>query len=447
MIVTKKALPRRTVLRGIGATVALPFLDAMAPALTATSRTPANPIPRLGFIYAPNGMFLPNFHPVGGGGRGFEFTPILRPLERFRDQMVVVSGLSNNGVVSPNEGGGVHTRAHGGWLSGVLPKRTEGADIKAGKTIDQYAADQLGAETSLRSLQLTTDSNFTVGNCENGYSCTYQNSTSWRTATTPLPHERDPRVVFQRLFGDGGSVESRLAQMQTDRSILDSVTESIGRLERRLGLRDRTAVEDYLDSVRQIERRIQRAEANNENTPLPPVAQPSGVPEAYDDHVDLLFDLLVLAYQADVTRVSCTQMARELSGRTYPNIGVPEAHHSVSHHQLNPHNIEQYTKINTHQMSLFARFVEKMHSTQDGDGTLLDHSIILYGTGMGDGDHHTPYNLPVTLVGGGCGQLAGGRHMQYDLHTPFMNLGVTLLEKVGVHVDQVTDSTGRLADL
>ena len=447
MIVTKKALPRRTVLRGIGATVALPFLDAMAPALTATSRTPANPIPRLGFIYAPNGMFLPNFHPVGGGGRGFEFTPILRPLEPFRDQMVVVSGLSNNGVVSPNEGGGVHTRAHGGWLSGVLPKRTEGADIKAGKTIDQYAADQLGAETSLRSLQLTTDSNFTVGNCENGYSCTYQNSTSWRTATTPLPHERDPRVVFQRLFGDGGSVESRLAQMQTDRSILDSVTESIGRLERRLGLRDRTAVEDYLDSVRQIERRIQRAEANNENTPLPPVAQPSGVPEAYDDHVDLLFDLLVLAYQADVTRVSCTQMARELSGRTYPNIGVPEAHHSVSHHQLNPHNIEQYTKINTHQMSLFARFVEKMHSTQDGDGTLLDHSIILYGTGMGDGDHHTPYNLPVTLVGGGCGQLAGGRHMQYDLHTPFMNLGVTLLEKVGVHVDQVTDSTGRLADL
>jgi hypothetical protein len=447
MIVTKKALPRRTVLRGIGATVALPFLDAMAPALTATSRTPANPIPRLGFIYAPNGMFLPNFHPVGGGGRGFEFTPILRPLERFRDQMVVVSGLSNNGVVSPNEGGGVHTRAHGGWLSGVLPKRTEGADIKAGKTIDQYAADQLGAETSLRSLQLTTDSNFTVGNCENGYSCTYQNSTSWRTATTPLPHERDPRVVFQRLFGDGGSVESRLAQMQTDRSILDSVTESIGRLERRLGLRDRTAVEDYLDSVRQIERRIQRAEANNENTPLPPVAQPSGVPEAYDDHVDLLFDLLVLAYQADVTRVSCTQMARELSGRTYPNIGVPEAHHSVSHHQLNPHNIEQYTKINTHQMSLFARFVEKMHSTQDGDGPLLDHSIILYGTGMGDGDHHTPYNLPVTLVGGGCGQLAGGRHMQYDLHTPFMNLGVTLLEKVGVHVDQVTDSTGRLADL
>ena len=447
MIVTKQALPRRTVLRGIGATVALPFLDAMAPALTATVKTAANPIPRLGFVYAPNGMFLSNFHPAGAGGRGYATTPILRPLEAFRDQLVVVSGLSNNGVVSPNEGGGVHTRAHGGWLSGVLPKRTEGADIEAGKTLDQYAADRLGADTSLRSLQLTTDSNFTVGNCENGYSCTYQNSTSWRTATTPLPHERDPRVVFQRLFGDGGSVEARLVQMQTDRSILDSVTESIGRLERRLGLRDRTAVEEYLDAVREIERRIQRAEESNATTPLPPVAQPGGVPEEYDEHITLLFDLLVLAYQADVTRVSCTQMARELSGRTYPNIGVPEAHHSVSHHQLDPHNIEQYTKINTHQMSLFARFVKKLHETPDGDGTLLDHTITLYGTGMGDGDHHTPYDLPVALVGGGCGQLAGGRHMKYELNTPFMNLGVTLLDKVGVHVDRISDSTDRLADL
>jgi len=447
MIVTKKALPRRTVLRGIGATVALPFLDAMAPALTATARTAANPIPRLGFVYAPNGMFLPNFHPAGGGGRGFEMSPILKPLEPYRDQLVVVSGLSNRGLVSTNEGGGVHTRAHGGWLSGVLPKRTEGADIEAGKTIDQYAADTLGADTSLRSLELTTESNFTVGNCENGYSCTYQNSTSWRTATTPLPHERDPRVVFQRLFGDGGSMEARLAQMQTDRSILDSVTESIDRLERRLGLRDRSSVEEYLDAVREIERRIQRAEQGNAATPLPAVEQPGGVPEEYDEHVLLLFDMLVLAYQADVTRVSCTQMARELSGRTYPNIGVPEAHHSVSHHQLDPHNIEQYTKINTHQMSLFAQMVEKMHNTPDGDGTLLEHTILLYGTGMGDGDHHTPYNLPVTLVGGGNGQLAGGRHLQYELDTPFMNLGVSLLDKVGARVDRVSDSTGRLADL
>ncbi len=446
--VTKKALSRREALRGMGAMVALPFLDSMVPALTPLAGTAAAPaIPRLGFVYAPNGMFLPNFHPAGEGGTGYAMTPILRPLEAYREQMVVVTGLSNSELVSPNEGGGVHTRAHGGWLSGVLPKRTEGADILAGKTVDQYAADVLGAETSLRSLELTTESNFTVGNCENGYSCTYQNSTSWRSPTTPLPHERDPRVVFQRLFGDGGSVEARLAQMQTDRSILDSVTESIGQLERQLGLRDRTAVEEYLDAVREIERRIQLTEQNNALTPLPSVDQPAGVPDEYEEHVEMLFDMLVLAYQADVTRVSCIQMARELSGRTYPNIGVPEAHHSVSHHQLNPHNIEQYTKINTHHVSLFSKLIERMHNTPDGDGTLLDHTIMLYGTGMGDGDHHTPYNLPVILVGGGCGKLEGGRHMKYDINTPFMNLGLTLLDKVGVHLDRISDSTGRLTDL
>lgn len=440
---SKKALPRRTVLRGIGAMVALPLLDAMVPAMAAA--TPA--IPRLGFFYAPNGMFLPNFHPVGDGGRDYEITPILRPLEAYREQMVVVSGLSNMALVSPNEGGGVHTRAHGGWLSGMLPKRTEGADIQAGKTVDQYAADVLGKETSLRSLELTTESGFTVGNCENGYSCTYQNSTSWRSPTTPLPHERDPRVVFQRLFGDGGSTQARLAQMQTDRSILDSVTENITRLEQKLGLSDRMAVDEYLNAVREIERRIQRSQLNNASTPLPSVAQPAGVPEEYEQHVEMLFEMLALAYQADVTRVSCFQMARELSGRTYPNIGVPEAHHSVSHHQLNPHNIQQYTRINKHQVSLFSKLIERMHNTPDGDGSLLDHSIMLYGTGMGDGDHHTPYNLPVILVGGGCGQLAGGRHMKYEMDTPFMNLGVTLLDKVGVHVDQIADSTGRLTDL
>ena len=446
--VTKKALSRREALRGMGAMVALPFLDSMVPAMTPLAGTAAAPtIPRLGFVYAPNGMFLPNFHPAGPGGSDYAMTPILSPLEAYREQMVVVTGLSNRGIVSPNEGGGVHTRAHGGWLSGVLPKRTEGADIRAGKTVDQYAADVLGADTSLRSLELTTESNFSVGNCENGYSCTYQNSTSWRTPTTPLPHERDPRVVFRRLFGDGGSVEARMAQMRTDRSILDSVMESINQLERRLGQSDRAAVDEYLNAVREIERRIQRAEENSATTPLPTADQPAGVPDEYDEHVEILFEMLALAYQADVTRVSCFQMARELSGRTYPEIGVPEAHHSVSHHQLNPHNIEQYTKINTHHVSLFSKLIERMHNTPDGDGTLLDHTIMLYGTGMGDGDHHTPYNLPVILVGGGCGTLAGGRHMKYEMDTPFMNLGLTLLDKVGVHLDGIADSTGRLTDL
>ena len=445
--ITKKALPRRTVLRGMGSLVALPLLGAMVPALTATGRTAASPISRLGFFYAPNGMFLPNFHPTGNGGRDYKITRILSPLKDYREQMIVVSGLSNNGLVSPNEGGGVHTRAHGGWLSGVLPKRTEGADIEAGKTVDQFAADVLGKDTSLRSLELTTESNFTVGNCENGYSCTYQNSTSWRSPTTPLYHERDPRVVFQRLFGDGGSVEARLAQMQTDRSILDSVTDSINQLERKLGPSDRVMMEEYLDAVREIERRIQRTVQNKASGPLPTAQQPAGVPDTYEEHVDTLFEMLVLAYQADITRVSCFQMARELSGRTYPHIGVPEGHHTVSHHQLNPHNIEQYTKINIHQVSLFSKLIDRMHNTPDGDGSLLDHSIMMYGTGMGDGDHHTPYDLPVILVGGGSGQMKGGRHIKYAMHTPFMNLGLTLLDKVGVQVDSISDSTGLLTNL
>ena len=445
--ITKKALPRRTVLRGMGSLVALPLLGAMVPALTATGRTAAAPISRLGFFYAPNGMFLPNFHPTGNGGRDYKITRILSPLKDYREQMIVVSGLSNNGLVSPNEGGGVHTRAHGGWLSGVLPKRTEGADIEAGKTVDQFAADVLGKDTSLRSLELTTESNFTVGNCENGYSCTYQNSTSWRSPTTPLYHERDPRVVFQRLFGDGGSVEARLAQMQTDRSILDSVTDSINQLERKLGPSDRVMMEEYLDAVREIERRIQRTVQNNASGPLPTAQQPTGLPDTYEEHVDTLFEMLVLAYQADITRVSCFQMARELSGRTYPHIGVPEGHHTVSHHQLNPHNIEQYTKINIHQVSLFSKLIDRMHNTPDGDGSLLDHSIMMYGTGMGDGDHHTPYDLPVILVGGGSGQMKGGRHIKYAMHTPFMNLGLTLLDKVGVQVDSISDSTGLLTNL
>src|SRR5687767_6964146 len=282
MFITKMALPRRTFLKGLGATVALPLLDAMTPALTAASQTAANPVMRMGFFYVPNGMFLSNFHPAGNGGRAFEFTPILKPLEPFRDQITVVTGLSNLGVVSANEGGGVHTRAHGGWLNGVLPKRTEGSDITTGKTIDQYAADKLGADTPLRSLELTTESNFQVGNCENGYSCAYLNSTSWLTANKPNPHERDPRVVFERLFGDGGSVSARLAQMKRDRSILDSVTESMHRLEKRLGLNDRRSLDEYLSAVREVERRIQMAEQKNASTPLPSLESPEGVPEEFD---------------------------------------------------------------------------------------------------------------------------------------------------------------------
>ena len=445
MIITKVSLNRRTFMRGVGAAISLPFLDAMFPALSAAT-APATP-QRLGFVYVPNGMFLPNFHPAGNGGGSYELTPILKPLEALREHVVVVSGLSNMPVLANDQGGGVHTRNHAVWLSGVLPKRTEGANITSAKTVDQYAADKLGADTPLRSLELTLESNFQVGNCEAGYSCAYLNSTSWRSPNAPLPHESDPRVVFQRLFGDGGSVSARIEQMQKDRSILDSVMESVASLKKRLGVSDRHVMGDYLDSVREVEQRIQRAVQANAVTPLPAVEQPSGIPEEYDAHAKLLMDLLLLAYQGDVTRVSCLQIGRELSSRSYPWIGVPEAHHGVSHHQRDPHNIQQKTKIDAYNMSLFARLLDKMRETRDGDGSLLDHTLFLYGAGMGDGDRHTPLDLPVVLAGGGSGQLKGGRHIKYPENTPFMNLCVTLLDKVGVTVDRLGDSTGRLTDL
>jgi hypothetical protein len=438
------SLPRRTFLRGVGATIALPWLDAMIPALSAAATTAPQ---RLGFVYVPNGMFLPNFHPAGAGGTSFQLTPILEPLASVREHIVVVSGLSNMPVLANDQGGGVHTRNHAGWLSGTLPKRTEGANITSAKTVDQYAADKLGADTPLRSLELTLESNFQVGNCEAGYSCAYLNSTSWRAPNAPLPHEGDPRVVFQRLFGDGGSVASRIEEMKKDRSILDSVMESVAGLRKRLGVGDRALMGDYLDSVREVEQRIVRAERANAVTPLPAVEQPSGVPDEYDAHAKLLMDLLLLAYQGDITRVSCLQIGRELSSRTYPWIGVPEAHHGVSHHQRDPHNIQQKTKIDVYNMSLFARLLGRMKETRDGDGSLLDHTMFMYGAGMGDGDRHTPLDLPVVLAGGAGGQLKCGRHVKYPENTPFMNLCLAVLEKVGVTVDKLGDSTGPLTDL
>lgn len=444
MIITGQALPRRTLLRGIGTAIALPFLDAMVPAMRGAPVV--KPTPRMGFFYVPNGMYLPNFHPETAG-TNFELTPILKPLEAHRDRLTVVTGLSNLGVISPKEGGGVHTRAHAGWLNGVLAKRTEGSDIQAGKTIDQYAADKLGADTPLRSLELTTESNFQVGNCENGYSCSYLNCTSWRTPNTPLPHERDPRVVFERLFGDGGSVTARMAQMRKDQSILDSVGDEMASLQKRLGISDRRMVDQYLDSIREVESRIEKAEKNNAKAPLPSVTQPAGIPDSFDEHVKLLVDLLHLAYQGDITRVSCMQITRESSYRSYPWVGVPEGHHTVSHHQNDPHLIGQNTKINAYHMSIYSYFADKLQNTPDGDGTLLDHSILVYGAGMGDGDHHTPIDLPVAIVGGGCGSLKGRRHLKYALNTPFMNAGLSLLDKVGVEVDKIGDSTGRLAEL
>ncbi len=430
MIVTKQSLNRRTVLRGMSAALSLPLLDAMVPALSAA----AKPVMRLGFVYVPNGFYLPSFHPEGQGGKDFQLTPILRPLEPLRDRMVVISGLSNE-LANAANGGAPHTRCHASWLSGIMPNGGRNA-----KTIDQHAADKLGADTPLRSLELTTDKTFGEGGGS------LDNSTSWRTPTQPLPHERNPRIVFERLFGEGGTSSERLQRMRTSRSILDAVLGDWNRLQQRIGPGDRVVVGDYLDSVRDVEQRIQRAERQGASSELPQTDMPTGVPEAFDDHVKLLLDLVVLGYQADITRVSCTQIARESSFRTYPEIGVPDAHHTVSHHmQGDPYLAGQNTKINAYHMSLFAYLAQKMQATRDGDGTLLDHAVLMHGSGMGDGDKHTPINLAITLVGGGCGQLEGGRHLVYPIHTPAMNLGLSLLDKVDVELERLADSTGRLA--
>lgn len=442
MIVTKMALPRRTFLRGAGVTLSLPLLDAMVPALTASSRTAANPVPRLGIWGTANGVHAPHFRPSGEGLN--EMSPVLAPLARFRDQTLVVTGCSNSAADTKDTGGGPHARGAGAFLSGARPYRTEGADIQAGKTVDQYAADVLGADTQLSSLELSLESSF-IGNCDQGYSCAYINTFSWRTPTTPNPMENNPRIVFERLFGDGGTVSARLGQMRKDRSILDWVSNDINRLQKLVGPSDRRTVTEYLDTVRDVERRIQRSEEHSATTPLPESARPVGIPDSFDEHFDLMVDLQALAFQADVTRVITLQTSREQSGRVFPYIGVPDSHHVCSHNAGDPRKIDGYTKINTYFMQKFASLAEKLRSIPDGDGSLLDHSILFWGSTLGDGDLHSVHDLPAVFVGGGCGKLQGGRHVKAPFDTPFMNLWLSMLDKLGAEVPRIGDSTGRLA--
>lgn len=446
MIIDRIALPRRTFLRGMGAAVALPVLDAMAPALTALSRTAAAPPVRLGFVFVPNGLILRDFLPKTAG-RGFDLPRILAPLAPHRDQLTVVSGLANAAGDALDASSGPHSRGSGCWLSGMRARRTEGADIEAGKTIDQYAADALGRETPLASLQLALEPNFMTGNCEGGYSCAYINTLSWRTATLPLPMETNPRAVFERLFGEPGGSDVRRAQRRIDRSILDGVSEDLARLRAELAPGDRRIVSEYLDAVRDVEHRIQRTERRAAEAPEIEAEAPIGTPPAFADHANLMFDLLLLAYRADVTRVATFQIARELSHRAYTELGVPEAHHDVSHHGNQAEAVEKNTRINVFHMQLFARFVERLRATPDGDGSLLDHVMVLYGAAFGDGNLHVPHNLPVALLGSGGGRLRAGRHVRAKFDTPLMNLGLSLLDKVGARVDRVGDSTGRLADV
>ncbi len=441
MILTKKALPRRTFLRGMGATVALPLLDAMIPSMTAFARTAAAPVRRLGFVYMPMGCDLPRWTPPGEG-RLIELSPSLQSLAPVVDQLTVISNLELKNAYP-----GTHATSNAAFLSAAKAKWTESTDYYLGTTVDQIAAKEVGQQTLLPSLELSMDLLQTVGQCDNGYACVYQNNLSWSSPTTPLPAEAHPRIVFERLFGEGGSAADRRAALQRRASLLDWVRDDIARLQNTLGPEDRTRVSQYLDTVREVERRIQKAEAETSDAALPDLDRPVGVPAAYADHARLMFDLQVLALQGDVTRVITFQLARETSNRTYPEIGVPDPHHPLTHHGNDPEKIAKMAKINAFHVSLFAYFLQKLKSTPDGDGSLLDHSLYLYGSGMGNPNVHDHVNLPVLVAGGGATGMKGARHIKYADPTPLANLHLTLLERAGVRMEAFADSKGKVDEL
>jgi hypothetical protein len=444
-IITQKALPRRTFLRGLGVSLALPLLDGMVPAFAAIRDTAARGARRFGAFYVPNGVEMRAWTPAAEG-TGFSLPSILEPLTPFRDQLFVLSGLADKVAVPlPGEGIGDHARASSTWLTGVRVKKTEGPDIRAGISADQIAAQYLGRETQLGSLELALDSVEVLGACDAGYSCAYANTISWRTPTTPLPMENNPRAVFERLFGanDSTDVASRRRRMARDRSILDFVTGEVAGLNRQLGSPDRVKLTEYLEAVRDVERRIQTAETQSSRE-LPVLDQPMGIPDTFQAHARLMFDLLALAYQTDLTRVGTFMYGKEVSGRSYPEIGVPDGHHACSHHQNDPAKLEKLAKINAFHVQQFAYFIDKLKNTPDGDGSLLDHSILVYGSGISDGNIHFHLDLPTIVVGGGAGTLKGGRHVRYQNDTALSNLYVNVLDKLGVPVETFGDSTGKL---
>jgi hypothetical protein len=446
MFIAKKSLPRRTFLRGMGTALALPLLDAMVPALSAMATTPAAGVRRMGFIYMPNGVAM-NFKGVNywrpkGEGADFEFSQILKPLEGFRDRLTVFSGLTQHQADVLDDGAnGDHTRGTSSWLTGVHPRHTEGADIRNGISADQIAANELGKDTSLPSLELSIDLSYLAGNCENGYSCVYMNTLSWSSPTTPNPTENNPRVVFERLFGDGGTSAARLAQARENKSILDSVNDDLRRLLKTLGPSDQTAVTDYVDAVREVERRIESAERSAATSVLPDLERPMGIPNRFDEHVTVMYDMMSLAFQADITRVVTFMLGRELNFRTYPEIGITEGHHGLSHHGDDANKLAKYATLGTYQAQLFAKFLDKLRATADGDGTLLDHSMLLYGASLSNPNLHAHMDLPLLVAGGG---LKGGRHLVYPIETPMTNLLLTMLDRSGIRADKLGDSTGPL---
>jgi len=446
VIVTKRALPRRTFLKGAGAAIGLPLLDAMVPAFAADAPTAK----RIGFIYLPNGVAknytgIDYWTPKAKGKLG-ELSTILAPLAPYRDRLTVISGIDQRVAEANAEDGatGDHTKANAAWLTGVRCKRTEGADLECGVSADQIAAQVLGKETVLPSLELSIDLSVLAGMCDSAYSCVYLNTLSWSTPTTPLPTENNPRVVFERLFGNGGTNAQRTAQARQDRSILDFVGADFARLTRELGPADRVQVDEYLQSVREVERRIETVERLGDAAGLPALERPAGIPETFGEHVKLMYELQWLALQADLTRVVTFMLGRELNFRTYPEIGLTQGHHTMSHHQEKPENIERYAKLNTYQTDLFAGFLSKLAATPEGDGSLLDHSLFLYGGAFGNPNLHAHIDLPLTVVGGPASRPGGGRHLAESGKPPMSNLLLTLLDGVGVPVESIGNSTGRL---
>lgn len=435
MFITKKHIPRRTFLRGVGATVALPLLDAMVPALAAA---PA-PITRYSFLHVPHGA-SPGYWTPKGEGKNWELSPILQPLAAFKEHVTVVSHTDHAmaGSLSPEESAGDHSRTAAVYLSGAHPKRTEGQDIHCGVTIDQVLAKQIGRENPLPSLELCIEDVGALGVCGVGYSCAYTNSISWSSPTSPLPMERNPQVVFERLFGDGSTPEERAARKREDRSILDSVVHDFGRLKKGLGPSDLARLDDYLQDIREIERRIAIAE----QTARVDVERPELAELPFHEHVQLMFELMTLAFKADVTRVSTMMYSRDLSAATYPESGVPDAYHALSHHQDDPTRMARYSKLNAYHVAVTTYLLEKLRSTADGDATLLDNTVVLYGSPMGNSNAHDHISLPVFIAGHGAGKYEGNRHIVNPEHTPMANLFLAMAEKEGIHLDSFGDSTG-----
>src|SRR5262245_19103721 len=441
MIISKKVISRREVLRGMGAMMALPLLDAMVPALAAQNKTAAKPINRFGVMYVPNGMIMNKWTPLLDGA-AFELTPTLSSLAPYRDQLLVLSNLAC--VPTPGRPGGAHAKASTRFLTDISPPTSE-TWLDAGISMDQILAQETGKYTQLASLELAIENGETAGACDVGFACAYTNTISWKSANTPLVTQNNPRKVFERLFGDARNTEPkvRLTRIQEQRSVLDSLTKEVAALQGALGPGDRSKLTEYLDSIRDVERRVQLAEEQNEQN-LPSVDHPAGIPATYDEHVKLMCDLQVLAYQCDLTRVITLMLGREFSGVTYPQVGVPDAHHPITHHAGEAEKIAKVEKINAYHVTQFAYLLEKMRSTPDGDGSLLDHATLIYGTGMGECNAHDPRNIPLLLAGGGAGTLKGGRHVRYPKETPLANLHLTLLDNFGIHHDKIGDSTGPL---